>query len=110
MPTPGVGTIGSLDFTPEERKKLAAKYVVFYTVAILIAYPRTTNFVRLFRSQSYVCPECGKITDELATGVSKPATEEEKSLIDCVAFKVKFLSYFFQISDSVFLDCLNLFL
>ncbi|XP_034255239.1 ubiquitin-conjugating enzyme E2 J1-like [Thrips palmi] len=65
MPTPGIGTIGSLDFTPEERKKLAAK------------------------SQSYVCPECGKITDELATGVSKPATEEEKSLIDCVAFKAE---------------------
>lgn len=63
MPTPGVGTIGSLDFTPEERKKLAVK------------------------SQSHVCPECGKIADQLATGVSKPVTEEEKSLIDCVAFK-----------------------
>ncbi|XP_026289803.1 ubiquitin-conjugating enzyme E2 J1 [Frankliniella occidentalis] len=63
MPTPGIGTIGSLDFTPEERKQLALK------------------------SQSFVCSDCGKITEELATGVSKPVTEEEKSLIDCVAFK-----------------------
>ncbi|KAK3929979.1 Ubiquitin-conjugating enzyme E2 J1 [Frankliniella fusca] len=63
MPTPGVGTIGSLDFTPEERKQLALK------------------------SQSFVCSDCGKIIQELASGVSKPVTEEEKSLIDCVAFK-----------------------
>lgn len=27
MPTPGSGTIGSLDYTPEERKVLARKYV-----------------------------------------------------------------------------------
>ena len=63
MPTPGVGTIGSLDFTPEERRQLAIK------------------------SKSFECSECGKITQELATGVSKPLTEEEKTLIDCVAFK-----------------------
>lgn len=64
MPTPGVGTIGSLDFTPDERKQLALK------------------------SHSFECPECGKIFQQLAIGrVSKPVTEEEKSLIDCVAFK-----------------------
>jgi len=28
MPTPGNGTIGSLDYTPEERQMLARKYVV----------------------------------------------------------------------------------
>jgi len=28
MPTPGGGTIGSLDYTPEERQMLARKYVV----------------------------------------------------------------------------------
>lgn len=40
------------------------------------------------RSHSFVCPDCGKISFELAKGVSKPATEEEKSMINCVAFKV----------------------
>ena len=28
MPTPGGGTIGSLDYTPEERQMLSRKYVV----------------------------------------------------------------------------------
>ena len=29
MPTPGQGTIGSLDYPPEERKKLAKRSVTF---------------------------------------------------------------------------------
>lgn len=39
MPTPGNGTIGSLDYTPEERQKLAKR---FYIVKIL--YSNKENF------------------------------------------------------------------
>ena len=48
MPTPGQGTIGSLDFPPEERRRLA----------------------RL--SSGYVCPECGPIA-----GILKDSEDEE---------------------------------
>lgn len=49
MPTHGAGALGSLDYTPEERKVLAK------------------------RSQDFVCPTCGCINNVL-----KPVTEESK--------------------------------
>ncbi|XP_067002782.1 ubiquitin-conjugating enzyme E2 J1 [Anabrus simplex] len=63
MPTPGNGTIGSLDYTPEERQTLAR------------------------RSQSWECPSCGKIILQLSKASSKPPTEEESNLINHIALK-----------------------
>ncbi|KAJ9599455.1 hypothetical protein L9F63_010070 [Diploptera punctata] len=62
MPTPGNGTIGSLDYTPEERQMLARK------------------------SQSWECSSCGRIIEQLST-VSKPPTQEESTLISQIALK-----------------------
>ena len=68
MPTPSKGTIGSLDYPPEERKKLAKK------------------------SLTYVCPDCGpvagflksKSTDESLTSTA----EEAKEIIKTMSMKV----------------------
>ncbi|XP_069700001.1 ubiquitin-conjugating enzyme E2 J1-like [Periplaneta americana] len=65
MPTPGNGTIGSLDYTPEERQMLARK------------------------SQSWECSSCGKIAEQLSASVSKPPTQEESSLIRQIALKAE---------------------
>lgn len=68
MPTKGVGTIGSLDYTPEERKTLAQK------------------------SQNWECTTCGKIADKLITGdtASSPAlTQEESSMLQSIALKAE---------------------
>ncbi|KAF4520450.1 hypothetical protein B566_EDAN004022 [Ephemera danica] len=56
MPTPGDGTIGSLDYTPEERQALAR------------------------RSCSWCCPECGDIKAQLASKYSNSGEEESQAV------------------------------
>lgn len=63
MPTPAEGTIGSLDYTPAERKSLAKKSV------------------------NWVCPHCGEIKTLLSSTAAKPITEEEKTVLNQIAFK-----------------------
>ncbi|KAK3606740.1 hypothetical protein CHS0354_036539 [Potamilus streckersoni] len=65
MPTHGAGAIGSLDYTPEERKVLAK------------------------RSQNWECPDCGIVTDVLlpVTEASKLAREEAKQLATQINFQ-----------------------
>ncbi|CAG9770951.1 unnamed protein product [Ceutorhynchus assimilis] len=68
MPTKGVGTIGSLDYTPEERQVLAKK------------------------SKSWECVTCGKIAEKLlsAEAASSPAlTKEESSMLENIALKAE---------------------
>ncbi|XP_026760774.1 ubiquitin-conjugating enzyme E2 J1-like [Galleria mellonella] len=65
MPTPAEGTIGSLDYTPAERKILAKK------------------------SASWVCPQCGDISNLLSSTAAKPPTEEEQSVLNQIAFKAE---------------------
>lgn len=66
MPTPAAGTIGSLDYTPEERQILAKK------------------------SENWECEICGKIADTLSSQSksSLNITQEEASLIQQIALKV----------------------
>lgn len=65
MPTHGAGALGSLDYTPEERKVLAK------------------------RSQDFVCPSCGSINNILkpVTEESKKTSEEAKQLAAQMDFK-----------------------
>jgi len=66
MPTPGQGTIGSLDYTPEERRLLAR------------------------RSVDWSCPQCG-VASALLLPPSTEKNEEEKEemekIVQSVAFK-----------------------
>ncbi|XP_018320884.2 ubiquitin-conjugating enzyme E2 J1 [Agrilus planipennis] len=66
MPTPAAGTIGSLEYTKEERQILAKKSV------------------------DWVCDTCGKISTKLATASlsgTKQLTKEESTLIQQIALK-----------------------
>lgn len=63
MPTPAEGTIGSLDYSPAERKKLAKK------------------------SQTWACPQCGETSVLLSSTAAKPITDEELSVLEQIAFK-----------------------
>lgn len=64
MPTPGNGTIGSLDYSTEERQKLAKK---------------TLN---------WKCDTCGKIVNILSKNSrKKPITEEEQTMLSTIALK-----------------------
>ncbi|CAG9565615.1 unnamed protein product [Danaus chrysippus] len=63
MPTPAEGTIGSLDYSPAERKLLAKK------------------------SNTWVCSQCGDITALLSSTAAKPPTEEEQTVLNQIAFK-----------------------
>lgn len=64
MPTPGNGTIGSLDYSTEERQKLAKK------------------------SLNWKCDTCGKIVNILSKNTSKkPITEEEQTMLNTIALK-----------------------
>lgn len=64
MPTPGHGTIGSLDYSTEERQKLAKK------------------------SLNWQCDTCGKVVNLLSKNtVKKPVTEEEQTMLDTIALK-----------------------
>lgn len=67
MPTKGVGTIGSLDYTPEERQILARK------------------------SKTWECPTCGPIADKLLSGqgATPKLTEEESSMLENIALKAE---------------------
>lgn len=64
MPTPGKGTIGSLDYTPEERKILARK------------------------SRTWKCPKCGLISSLLGSS-SMTVSAAESQLIKSVVFKAE---------------------
>ncbi|XP_076466693.1 uncharacterized protein LOC143297958 isoform X2 [Babylonia areolata] len=65
MPTHGGGAIGSLDYTPEERKVLAK------------------------RSQDWKCPECGDVSQKLKpkTQASEEAAQEAKELASQINFQ-----------------------
>ncbi|XP_011137001.1 ubiquitin-conjugating enzyme E2 J1 isoform X2 [Harpegnathos saltator] len=64
MPTPGSGTIGALDYSTEERQKLAKK------------------------SLNWQCDTCGKVVDLLSkNSVKKPITEEEETMLKTIALK-----------------------
>ncbi|KOX68262.1 Ubiquitin-conjugating enzyme E2 J1 [Melipona quadrifasciata] len=64
MPTPGNGTIGSLDYSKEERQKLAKK------------------------SLNWQCDICGKVVDLLSKNtVKKPITVEEQTMLNTIALK-----------------------
>ncbi|CAH1105764.1 unnamed protein product [Psylliodes chrysocephalus] len=68
MPTTAAGTIGSLDYTPEERQLLARK------------------------SKNWECSICGKISEKLNSteGAASPKlTQEESSLIKQIALKAE---------------------
>ncbi|XP_012271256.1 ubiquitin-conjugating enzyme E2 J1-like [Orussus abietinus] len=66
MPTPGNGTIGSLDYNTEERQKLAK------------------------RSLQWQCDICGKTATLLSKDtVKKPITEEEQHMLDTIALKAE---------------------
>ena len=75
MPTPSKGTIGSLDYPAEERKKLAKK------------------------SLTYACPDCGTVAEFLksqSTDESLTSTAEEaKEIIKSMSMKVR--NYFDRI-------------
>ena len=69
MPTPSKGTIGSLDYPPEERKKLAKK------------------------SLTYDCPDCGVVADFLKSQNNSEdsitsTAEEAKEIIKTMSLKV----------------------
>jgi len=64
MPTPANGTIGAVDYTPEERQRLARK------------------------SSSWECPTCGKLANHLSkSSAGKPVTHDESEMIQNVIFK-----------------------
>ncbi|XP_015606303.1 ubiquitin-conjugating enzyme E2 J1 [Cephus cinctus] len=69
MPTPGNGTIGSLDYSTEERQQLAK------------------------RSLKWQCDSCGKIAELLSKDAAKkPITEEEQHMLDTIALKAEEVS------------------
>jgi len=63
MPTSSRGSLGALEYTPEERLNLAKK------------------------SQNWICDKCGQISHLLAKNKAKPLTKEESELINNVTFK-----------------------
>lgn len=65
MPTPAAGTIGSLDYTKEERQALAKKSI------------------------NWECNTCGKIQNKLSSiPASSTLTKEESSFINEISLKV----------------------
>ncbi|XP_066250258.1 ubiquitin-conjugating enzyme E2 J1-like [Euwallacea similis] len=66
MPTKGVGTIGSLDYTSEERQVLARK------------------------SKNWECSTCGKISEKLISADNAPTlTQEESTMLETIALKAE---------------------
>uniref|UniRef100_A0A1B6L4F2 UBC core domain-containing protein n=1 Tax=Graphocephala atropunctata TaxID=36148 RepID=A0A1B6L4F2_9HEMI len=65
MPTPSNGTIGAIDYTPQERQLLAKK------------------------SQSWECSVCGKLSTLLSKNTSSgiPVSQDESNFIQNVVFK-----------------------
>ena len=88
MPTPSKGTIGSLDYPPEERKKLAKK------------------------SLTYACPDCGSVAEFLksqSTDESLTSTAEEaKEIIKSMSMKV--WKEFALISHLFFVQTISVFI
>lgn len=68
MPTPPAGTIGSLDYTKEERQSLAKK------------------------SRNWECSICGKVATKLlsGTGTTQTLSQEECSFLQQISLKVSF--------------------
>lgn len=67
MPTPAAGTIGSLDYTAEERQSLAKK------------------------SKNWECHVCGKVSTKLleaSKGLGHTLSVEESSLLQQISLKV----------------------
>ncbi len=76
MPTPGQGTIGAVEYPPEERRKLAKKSVLF------------------------CCPDCGKgrpaaeaLRQDRKEGAGSDTAEEAKEIAKALAFKEVRLQY-----------------
>lgn len=71
MPTPPAGTIGSLDYTKEERQTLAKK------------------------SKNWECSICGKVSNKLLTGTTttQALSQEECSFLKQISLKVSFNIY-----------------
>jgi ubiquitin-conjugating enzyme E2 J1 len=66
MPSDGQGTIGALDYTPEERRVLAKK------------------------SMNWSCTQCGHIAGHLASEeAAEPLTSEESELVGQITFKAE---------------------
>ena len=95
MPSEGMGAIGALDWTVEERKKLATEvrrlshsiHIVRYW--IVARGPALYNdlypivlivFIFIFRqSKSFCCSVCGKVADLLSDpALDAPSLESEK--------------------------------
>ncbi|KAI5753666.1 hypothetical protein M8J77_002282 [Diaphorina citri] len=81
MPTPGSGTAGSLDYTPEERKTLARKSKQWS--CSLCGKPTLKDHVYFFfnfRSKQWSCSLCGKPTlkDHVETATGHNATVPER--------------------------------
>ena len=53
MPTQGAGAIGSLDYTPQERKVLAKKWVKFMVFSIMIK--KSVVQWNLYLADSFPC-------------------------------------------------------
>lgn len=69
MPTPAAGTIGSLDYTAEERQLLAKK------------------------SRSWECQTCGRVAEKLIGALKKgeaKLSKEESSMLQKISLKVGF--------------------
>jgi len=75
MPTPGQGTIGSLDYPPEERKKLAKKSTNFFCEDCC---PEGSTIIALLKSRD---EERDNVAEKLARA------EEAKQLAKQVSFK-----------------------
>ena len=78
MPTPGQGTIGSLDYSPEERRKLAKKSTKF---SCEDCCPDGAPVINLLKSREEEQKE-GNLQGELSRA------EEAKKLAMQVSFKV----------------------
>ena len=78
MPTPGQGTIGSLDYPPEERKKLAKKSTSFACDECCSAGATITSLLKSREEEQN--GETAKETEARA--------EEAKKLASQVSFKV----------------------
>jgi len=97
MPTPGSGTIGALDYSTEERQKLAKKYL-YHNMRpnVMFQSPKFLQSILLHsRSLNWQCDTCGKVVDLLSkNSVKKPITEEEQTMLKTIALKVSKDSYF----------------
>lgn len=65
MSSPGRGSIGALDYTPEERRVLARK------------------------SQTWECEECGPIVKLLNPSAPQPPTQDEREIMQCIDLKAE---------------------